>query len=397
MIRRCAFAGLGGLTTLILAGCSGLQDVPDGGSSGGGGGGTGNAINVVNQASNDLVWDSAHQVIYVSVPSTANANANTIVVLKPASYSIASSQYAGSEPDALAISSDNTLLYAGLDGSASVQRFTLPAVNQDISIALGSNPQDGPYFALDLQGAPATPHTIAVTLGNARITPMAEGGIVIFDDATPRATTAPGWSSSTDLFDSLQWGAGATSLYAANYESTAYDFYTLTVNASGVTLANDFQNAFSLPARIHYDAGKNLIYSDDGHIINPATGASAGTFAASGLMVPDSTMNAAFFLGQTSQQQGTTNFTIESFDLTHLTPTNSLVVTNVSGTPIRLIRWGSNGLAFNTNGSQIFLISGTFVSAISVSQPSTESHALSDHVQRTWATPRRSLPLSETR
>jgi hypothetical protein len=33
----------------------------------------------------------------------------------------------------------------------------------------------------------------------------------------------------------------------------------------------------------------------------------------------------------------------------------------VTGNPERLIRWGWNGLAFNTDGGQIYLIGGNFV------------------------------------
>jgi hypothetical protein len=50
--------------------------------------------------------------------------------------------------------------------------------------------------------------------------------------------------------------------------------------------------------------GTKFVYSDDGHIVDPATGLPAGQFQASGLMVPDSTLNLAFFLGQTSATGG---------------------------------------------------------------------------------------------
>jgi hypothetical protein len=100
-------------------------------------------------------------------------------------------------------------------------------------------------------------------------------------------------------------------------------------------------------------------------------------------MVPDSTLNRAFFLGQTQSQVGSNNFTIESFDLTHFTPLNSITISNVQGNPLRLIRWGSNGLAFNSSGGQIILISGTFVTSAA---PPVQAHPLIDHVQRTWET-----------
>jgi IPT/TIG domain len=348
-------------------------------------------IIVVNQASNDLVWDPVNQVIYLSVPSTAAAHGNTISVLKPTTGNITSSQFAGSEPDVLAISGDSQFLYAGLDGAASVQRFLLPALTTDVNYSLGADPFFGPYFALDLQVAPGAPHTTAVSRANFDVSPAAEGGITIYDDATPRPTTAPGFGGG-GLYDSLQWGANATALYAANNEDTGFDFYTLTVNASGVVLDKDYGGVFSdFGIRIHYDAGTNLVYSDDGHIVNPSDGLPAGTFQASGVMVPDSTLNAAFFLGQTESQFGSTDYTIESFNLTQFTPVNTMVVPGVLGNPLRLIRWGSNGLAFNTNNGQVFIIEGGFVSAI----PAVVRSApfVTEPVQKMWESPRsRPLP-----
>ena len=93
-----------------------------------------------------------------------------------ASASITSSPFAGSNPDALAISDDSSFLYVGLDGSASVQRFTLPSLIEGYQLFdLGSNNFYGAYFALDLQVAPGLPHTTAVTLGIMSVSPEPRG------------------------------------------------------------------------------------------------------------------------------------------------------------------------------------------------------------------------------
>jgi hypothetical protein len=352
---------------------------------------TGSGSVAVNQLANDLVWDAKNQVIYLSVPSIAGAaTGNTISILNPFTGTITKSQFAGSEPDVLAISDDSQFLYVGLDGSSSVQRFKLPGLTTDINYSLGKDPFFGPFFALDLQVAPAAPSTTAVTRGNFNVSPSAQGGVQIFDDATMRLMTVPGFSGTGHLFDSLQWGSDATALYAANNEDTGFDFYTLTVSPSGVVFGNDYGGDFSqFFIHIHYDQGTKLVYADDGHVVVPSTGLPGGLFAASGLMVPDSTLNRAFFLGQTQSQVGSNNFTTESFDLTHFTPVNSITISNVQGNPLRLIRWGTDGLAFNSSGGQIILISGTFVTSAA---PPVQAHPLIDHVQRTWETPKTFLP-----
>jgi hypothetical protein len=110
--------------------------------------------------------------------------------------------------------------------------------------------------------------------------------------------------------------------------------------------------------------------------------------------VPDSALNTVFILGQTAAQNGTANYTIQSFNQTTFKPISSIVIPNVVGSPTALITWGSGGLAFTTqagnylysftgNGpGQLYVINGDFV------KPSDASKSLNSApfspVQRTW-------------
>jgi hypothetical protein len=339
---------------------------------------------VVNQLANDMVWDATHQVIYLSVPSLASSNGNTVAALNPSSGSIQAAQFAGSEPDVLAISDDDQFLYTGLDGSSSVQRFTLPNLLPDIHYSLGAGPYpQGPYFGLDLQVAPGLPHTTAVSRGAFNVSPVALGGMAIFDDSIMRSTVA---DSVGDLYDSLQWRSD-TAIYAINSEISSFDFYVLTANSNGVTRSKDYQNAFAdFYVRMHYDSGTSLVYTDDGYVINPANGQDVGAFQASGYMVPDSTLNRAFFFGQIYGQPAT-SFAIESFDLTTLAPIAEITIPNVRGYPLRFIRWGTSGLAFNDDAGFVYIINdSTFVSG-SAAPTKGASRRLSP-VQRKWSNPK---------
>jgi len=341
---------------------------------------------VVSQLANDMVWDSAHQVIYLSVPSLASSNGNTIATLNPTTGIVQSTQFAGSEPDALAISNDSQFLYAGLDGSSSVQRFTLPSMVPDINYLLGAGAYPaGPYFAVDLQVAPSLAHTTAVsngswseTLGNGYVS--ATGGMAVFDDATSRSQVADATG------DSLQWGSD-TQIYAINSEITSFDFYVLKVSPGGVQLSDDYQNEFSdFYVRLHYDNGTHYAYTDDGYVINPANGQHVGQFQASGYMVPDSSLNEAFFLGQTQSQAGSTSFTIESFNLTTLAPITEITIDNVRGFPLQFIRWGANGLAFNDDAGFIYVINSSFVGGNAEKQNAAPMRTLFP-VMRSWPKP----------
>jgi trimeric autotransporter adhesin len=347
---------------------------------------------VVSQLTNDLVWDATHQLIYLSVPSLASSNGNTVAALNPTNGDIQSSQFAGSEPDVLAISDDDQYLYAGLDGASSVQRFVLPGLSPDIDYSLGAAGNLGPTFAVDLQVAPGLPDTTAVSRGVFIVSPYAQGGMTIYDDATPRPTSA---DSHGQLFDSLQWGSD-TAIYSINSEISTFNLYVLTVSPSGVVVSSDYQNEFSgFYIKIHYDSGTGLVYTDDGYAINPSNGKHVGAFQASGLMVPDSTLNSAFFLGQTELQGGTQAFTIESFDLTTFVPIAEMVIPNVQGNPLRFIRWGTSGLAFNDDAGYVYIIDSSFVAPSAV-QVKTPQHYIMP-VRKTWSAPKtlRSRELAE--
>lgn len=317
---------------------------------------------VVQQGAADMVYDSNQGVIYFSVPDTAANNPNTISVLDPATGNIVNSAYAGSKPDRLALSSGGTYIYVGIDGANSVKRFTLPGLTADLTIPLGSNAYFGSYYALDIAAAPSAPHTIAVALANFGVTPAEQGGVVIYDDATARPNRLPGFSGTGDLFDSLQWGATNADLYAANNEDTEFDFYTASVDANGVTLDHDYPGTFSaFLANIHYLASTNLVYSDGGQVINPDTGTQAGSYPASGIMVPEAALGEAFFVGQTQAQFGGNYYTVESFDLNQYTPIASITIGPLTGNPSSIVHWGSDGLAVSASGGQIYLITGQFV------------------------------------
>lgn len=321
---------------------------------------------IVNETANDMVWDPVDQLIYFSVPGSASSHANQICALNPANALVLNCQNAGSEPNVLAISDDSHFLYVGEDGSNLVQRFVLPSLMPDISYSLGSDPIEGAYFALDLQVAPGAPHTVAISKGILNLDPHCIGGITIYDDSTPRPTSAAGWGPTTNCYNSLQWGANASTLYAACSENSTLDFYTLDVNSSGVTLSQDYPGDFWNPGRIHYDRGSGLIYSDDGfHALNPATGLPAGLFEVGGgwPMAPDSTLNRNFMLDQFIFQ-GNNAYTITVFDMTHYVALNRIPFSTAPN-PIhrlgRFIRWGSNGLALNDVQGTLYLLSGSFI------------------------------------
>jgi hypothetical protein len=352
----------------------------------------------IDEPANDLVWDSKNQVIYLSVPPTVPGGSG-IAILSPFAAKFTFGPSIGNNPDVLAISDDSQFLYVGLDNSSSIQRFVLPQLRPDISIPVGPSPD----FPWDIEVAPAAPHTIAVSIGNPNILDNPAEGVSIFDDVTPRTNTLSG----INFYSSLQWGSGVTALYADNSATTSFDFFILSVNSAGVTLAQDYPNVFAsfgapYGNNIHYEQATNLVYSDDRHIVNPSTGASTGMFispndpVSTNRMVPDAKLNVAFFLVETNcvfDGIGSC-FSIESYDLTTFKYLNSLTMSEIQGQPINMVRWGSSGLAFNTDTGQVYLVDITTLLQTQPAQPvraSTAERSALSQGRRIMTTSRRSL------
>jgi hypothetical protein len=213
------------------------------------------------------------------------------------------------------------------------------------------------------------------------ISPSACGAVAIFDGTTPRNETLP-WSSVS--FTNLAWGADSTALYAqSGSDSSSQYLSALSVSSDGVTLKQTFNSNNYLGYRPHFDAGTGYIYSDGGAVTNPADGTQVGNFMASGLMVPDSTLGRAYFLGQTPNQnnygENSTSYTLQVFDLTHFTLLNSIVIPNVIGLPSQMVRWGTSGIAFTTEGGDsqtadapgmTYIISGPLITSSAEGNPS---------------------------
>lgn len=316
---------------------------------------------------NDLIWDATHGVIYLSISYASKTHPNTIDTLDPTTGKIVSTKSTGIQPYALAISDDDSFLYAAIDGADSVERFELPSFSSDLTINFGS------YFAFALDVAPGAPHTIAVSLGNGNLTTQAVEGVFIYDDGVQRPTSI---APLHNIYDSLQWGTDDTELFGSDYESTSGDLYSLSVNSGGVTLSNTFSGVFStfdvpFGTSIDYDRTTDLIYGGNGFVVNKSTGQVVGTLSATSnpaefncaWVVPDGTLNRAYCASVNDTYEGDESGTIDltSFDLTTYAPINKITIPNIGFVPIKIIRWGTDGLAFNTADGQLIIIKGSFV------------------------------------
>ncbi len=305
---------------------------------------------VLGQTVNDLTYSSKRRLIYASVPSTGGMFGNFVIAINPFSKQIVNSVFVGSEPNKLAISSDEQFLYVGLDGSASVRKIILNTMTADITIGLGTG-SFGLHFPEDIAVLPNHPNSVAVSRRNTCCSPRHEG-VAIFDNGVMRTTTTPGHTGS----NSIEQGENENVLYGYNNETTDFGFRRMVINSLGVSVNTNLQNVIQgFNVDIRYSKGR--IYSTTGIAINTANNSLDGTFAVQGFtngVMPDAKSNRVFFIQSN---------TLKAFNSTNFQPTGTVTLDNSSGSLSSLLRWGRRGLAYRTADNRIALFETSLVPA----------------------------------
>ena len=337
----------------------------------------GNHLTEISTPVNHIVWDATLGSLYATLPNTGT-NANAVVAINPDTATVGAPVAAGNTPDLLALSTDDSFLYVSLDGTPTIVRFNLPALTLDSSFNLPVPTSNifGAQTTISMAVAPGSPHTIATIFGQLTTSPPNTDGTFIYDDTTARASSIPYYDEGNT---SLVWGANASVLYATD-NTTGADLFVNTVSSTGVTLAQDYGGLmFTQNGTLHFDPVSRNIYSDDGHVADPAKDNLVGAFnlssfvAVSAHCLPDVANNVVFFLGQsTAQFNAGSGVTILAFNATTYQLVATLPINGISGHPIDFIRWGNAGLAFTMmpnwynvpiQSGPIYLLDGSFVSA----------------------------------
>jgi hypothetical protein len=339
-------------------------------------------MQVLNVSGSDLAWDAARNLLYVSVPTGDPVSPDTIAVIDPAAAAIQQTIPVADQPSAIALSDDGSYLYAGFSGQAIVQRYSLPSFSLDLTIPTGAGvtgtvgTQGSCAFPVAMKVAPGSPQTIAVSEGIANVGPSA-CILAIYDNATARPNTLSYFTSGVE-FSSLVWGADANTLYGQVQNGISpQEIYGVIVSPFGVSPANGL-NRGGFGLQVHFDPGTKLLYSDSGVITNPVGPAQVGQFDSGEgtLLATDSALKRAFVLTPLTtvpnSGQGANSYTLNIYDLNTQALLNTITIPDVLGAPWRMVRWGTNGLAFVTSN---WPSEGTTVGALYILQGSDISGA----------------------
>jgi hypothetical protein len=322
--------------------------------------GQGTNVQTLNLATKDILYDPFRQVIYASVPASSASNPNTIAIIDPVSGTVKSSVSTGTNPGKLALSDDGQFLYVGLDGQGSVARFTAATMTLGPTFSLGTV-SGLTFVAGDMQVQPGNPQVVAIIRTVPGFSVPGEG-VAIYDNGVQRPNIIK--------VDVSQFSQSASTLYGFVTNSIPQThFLRMSVGPLGVSLIDEFFNFIpSFTKNMVFDAG--LLYTHYGLIVNPVPTppTAAQSFVVPPLdqprtllvVRPDSSVGRVFFIATPNVTNLQTR--LYSFDQATQQVIGWFDLDAALGTPIRLIRWGTNGLAFNATQNQVMIIRSPLVS-----------------------------------
>lgn len=315
------------------------------------------SIHTVNVATNDLVYDSITNKIYVTIPSSNGSNGNSIGVINPNTYLLENTIFMGSEPSIMAISDDGQFIYTGFNGAATIRKFNVTTQTAGLQFPLGNDSFLGPYYAEDIEVIPGQPNSIAVARKYTTVSPRF-AAVAIYDNGVVRPTVAD-WYGNGEISNQIEF-KNSSLLFGYDNESTAYSFNNLVVNSSGVSLisGNAISGGFMSNANFVY-AGNNHVYFPNGMSLDvSSTPFLDGTFPnVNGPVAYDITNNLVCFGINNSG-----NIIFKRFNANTFLTYDYLNITQAFGTVKKIISCGHGMYAMITSDDKVVIINDAALS-----------------------------------
>jgi hypothetical protein len=282
----------------------------------------------------DLVHDPGTGRLYVTVAGSAAAHANTVAEIDPSTGAVVRAAAVGSEPTRIARSHDGQFLYVGLDGAGAVRRVALGTLTPEAQWSLGSG-----VIAADLEVLPGQPRSVAVV----RDVPNSSGALntTLYDDGVAR-------SRAVYSGEQVETAGSESMLYGYDDSDTAFQFFTMSVEPAGLrTLSISLGQLFEgFHTELVGTPGR--LYGTDGSIVDAERLVRVGSlYAHNGIdtdvvaMAVDPALGRAFLL----TASGIRVYDLNTFALLGTVPV-AAHFPHAGAIISRLVRWGTDGLAF---------------------------------------------------
>jgi hypothetical protein len=210
-----------------------------------------------------------------------------------------------------------------------------------------------------MEVVPGSPQSLAISKA------CCFGGVVIYDDGVQRPNVSNGAGGYYAVLP-IEFGGSPSVLYGYDSYSSGFELVKFLVDSSGVTtstVTNNLLVGYLDP----FEFSNGLVYSGSGRVADPESRTLVGTFSGVGgpsTMVVDAVNHRVFYAYSSGN-----NIVLQAFDSNTFLPVGSITIPGVSYQPVSLVRWGVNGLAFNTvpsfgstDVSQVFILQTELVS-----------------------------------
>ena len=305
------------------------------------------------------VYDSSRNLIYGTVSSNS-ANGNSIAIIDPLTRGVSFVTGAGSDPNAIAISGDNSVVYFGVDGAGGFRSFNPQTLEFGTIQLLGTPQPTGTATAEDFAIQPGNPGTVIVSsdeIGNSGsgvLQTFSENGFVSSGSVFEVANSIEFLDSDTLIgFDNSNDGFGLTRF--------AFDGFNPPVPEIEIGgLVRGFATTIEVVG--------GTVFGTDGTQVNPETLAGLGSIDAANAIEP--------FTGNDVFEGGVT-YTIGSSELTLFSneffqEIDSFEFGNSISTPVDLFFAGEGTLGVVGANGSLSLITGIPTSdPTSVPEPSS--------------------------
>jgi hypothetical protein len=290
------------------------------------------SVTEIQQATSDLAWSKNAGRILLAVQTAPLNIGASLLLLDPMTGRYDDPIATGFGPNKLSVHPAGRYVYAALDRETAITRVDLSNRVADLKFPTGYG------YVSDLAVVPEDPAVVAAAVPTRT---------VVYQDALP----LPNMVEPADNFEHfLEFSSGVPSTF---YLASVGGLRKVAVTPDGATVLEGIGGLINGYDRdLRCDGG--WVFTTGGRVFDPEAKTNLAALPYSGPVAPDSGSGRVFYL----TGSGST-CSLVCLNFNNLQLAGTIAITNVSGTPTSLIRWGSDGLAFRTTGGQVFLVRTT--------------------------------------
>jgi VCBS repeat-containing protein len=295
-------------------------------------------------ASNNVVYNTTTSLLYAAIQSTDANNPNTVAVIDPVAGKVQQYIPVGSNPNALAVSSDGQYVYVCANGDHAIQRINTTTNKVDQTFATPTD-SSGATTAVEMKTVPGSPLLLVMALIYDLGDPD-EAGIALFNNGV-LVNWIPAYYPSYAAVDSFDFAGTPPLVYGLGYLDGLQSF---SVSSAGI----QFQSNLTAPGQnlgTVLASDGTLLYTNTGQVWSPTSQSVIGTYLTNGGYIPDvlpdTTVGRTFFLdpGYTSGSQAL-GPAVLAYDQKSFGFDAAVSFPLFWATGQSLVRWGADGLAF---------------------------------------------------